>query len=68
MRKLHLSILRELAHLETRQEVEETMLEILDLLEEIMDGRLSPKEEDNLETPVAKPRVNPFEGQILWSS
>ncbi len=68
MRKLHLSILQELARLETQQELEEAIVEILDLLEEITDRRLAPKEEDNLEMPVAKPRVNPFEGRVLWSS
>ena len=68
MRKLHLSILQELSRLETRQELEEAIEEILDLLEEITDWRLAPKEEDNPEMSVAKPRVNPFDGQIMWSS
>jgi len=39
---LHFSILQELARLETQ----EAMLEILDLLDEIMDGKLLPEEED----------------------
>ena len=70
MRELHLSILQELAGMETRQELEEAIREILDLLEEITDWRLLAQEGDNLETPVAKefPGINPFEGRILWSS
>ena len=69
MRKLHLSILQEFARLETRQELEEAILEILDLLDGIMDGRLPLQEEDNLDIPTAKefPHINPFEGRILWS-
>ena len=69
MRKLHLSLLQELARFETQQELEEAILEILDLLDEIMDSRLPPQEEENLEIPVAKefPNVNPFAGRILWS-
>lgn len=57
MRELHLSILQELACLETRPEREEAIREILDLLDNIVDGRLLPEEEDN-----------PFQGLILWSS
>lgn len=57
MRELHLSILQELARLETRPEREEAIREILDLLDNIVDGRLLPEEEDN-----------PFQGLILWSS
>ncbi len=68
MRKLHLCILQELSRLETRQELEVAIVEILDLLEGITDWRLAPEEEDNLEIPVAQPRVNPFEGQIIWTS
>ena len=68
MRKLHLSILQELSRLESQQELEEAIVEILDLLEGITDWRLAPEEEDHLEIPVAKPRVNPFEGQIIWTS
>ncbi len=68
MGKLHLCILQELARLETQQELEEAIVEILDLLEGITDWRLSPAEEDDPQLPVAKPRINPFEGQIMWSS
>ncbi len=68
LQKLHLSILQELARLETQQELEEAILEILNLLDGVMDGRLPPQEEDNLDTPTAKefPHINPFEGGILW--
>ena len=68
MRKLRLSILQELARLETQQELEEAIVEILDLLEGITDWMLATEEEDNIEIPAAKPTVNPFEGQILWTS
>ena len=64
MRKLHLSIIQELARLETRQERELAIREILDLLEDITDGKLLPEEGDSPD----KRGVNPFEGQILWSS
>lgn len=64
MRKLHLSILQELARLETRGDREEAITEILNLLEDIMDGKLLPVEEDNPEIR----QINPFEGRILWSS
>ena len=69
MRKLHLSILRELARLETQKELEEAILEILNLLDGVMDGRLPPQEGDNLDILTAKefPHINPFEGRILWS-
>ncbi len=68
MQKLHLSILQELARLETQQELEEAILEILDLLDGVMDGRQPPQEGDNPEIPTAKgfPQINPFEGRILW--
>ena len=62
MQRLHLRILQELARLETRIEREEAITEILDLLEEVVDGNLLLEQED-----AAKMRsVNPFEGQILW--
>ena len=62
MQRLHLRILQELARLETRIEREEAITEILDLLEEVVDGKLLLEQED-----AAKMRsVNPFEGQILW--
>ena len=64
MRKLHLSIIQELARLETRREREEAIREILNLLEDIMDGKLIPEEEDSPE----KRKINPFEGRILWSN
>ncbi len=60
MQRLHLRILQELARLETRIEREEAITEILDLLEEVVDGKLLLEQEDSA-------RVNPFEGQILWS-
>ncbi len=68
MQKLHLAILQELARLETRQELEDAIVEILDLLEGITDWKLAPEKADNPQIPVAKPTVNPFEGQIMWSS
>ena len=64
MRKLHLSILQELACLETQKERGEAITEILDLLDNIVDGKLLPEEGDN----PGQLRINPFEGQILWSS
>ncbi len=63
MQRLHLRILQELARLETRMERDEAIAEIIDLLEEVVDGKLLLEQEDN--TDVRK--VNPFEGQILWS-
>jgi hypothetical protein len=54
--------------LETRQELEDAIVEILDLLEGITDWKLAPEKADNPQIPVAKPTVNPFEGQIMWSS
>ena len=63
MQRLHLMILQELARLETRMEREEAITEILDLLEEAADGKLLLEQEDSAETR----KVNPFEGQILWS-
>ena len=64
MQKLHLKILQELARLETRREREEAIREILNLLEDITDGKLLPEEGDNLGIG----KVNPFECLILWSS
>ena len=56
-------ILQELARLETRMEREDAIAEIIDLLEEVVDGKLLLEQEDNTDVR----RVNPFEGQILWS-
>ena len=63
MKRLHIRILQELARLETKKEREEAITEILDLLEELVDGKILPKKEDSAEDR----RVNPFDGQILWS-
>ncbi len=63
MQRLHLRILQELARLETKREREEAIGEIIDLLEEVVDGKLLLEQEDNADNR----RVNPFEGQILWS-
>ncbi len=63
MQRLHLRILQELARLETKREREEAIEEIIDLLEEVVDGKLLLEQEDNADDR----RVNPFEGQILWS-
>ena len=63
MQRLHLRILQELARLETKMEREEAIGEIIDLLEEVVDGKLLLEQEDNADNR----RVNPFEGQILWS-
>ncbi len=60
MQRLHLMILQELVRLETRLEREEAITELLDLLEKVVDGKLLLEQEDSA-------RVNPFEGQILWS-
>ena len=38
MQRLHLRILQELARLETRMERDEAIAEIIDLLEEVVDG------------------------------
>lgn len=54
-----MSIIQELARLETRLERELAIREILDLLEDITDGKLLPEEGDTAK--------NPFEGHILWS-
>ena len=64
MRELHLNILQELARLETQQEREEAIKEILDLFDDMLDGKLLPEEQVGSEIR----GVNPFEGQILWSS
>ncbi len=63
MYRLHIMILQELARLETKKEREEAITEILDLLEELVDGKNLPEKEDSAEDR----RVNPFDGQILWS-
>ena len=63
MQRLHLRILQEMARLETKKEREEAITEILNLLEDIADGKLLPEEGENPGTG----KVNPFEGRILWS-
>ncbi len=63
MRRLHLMIFQELVRLETRIEREEAITETLDLLEEVVDGKLLPEQEAS----AGIGPVNPFEGQILWS-
>ncbi len=79
MRNLHLSLLQELARMETQQGVEEAIAELqerIDVLEEVLSWRMSAEEEDDLKIPrqygflVAKEfhNVNPFEGRILWSN
>jgi len=79
MRKLHLSLLQELARMETQQGVEEAIAELqkrIEILEEVLSGRMSEEEEDGQKIPrqygflVAKEyhNVNPFEGRMLWSS
>ena len=79
MRNLHLSLLQELAQMETQKGVEEAIAELqkrIDILEEVLSWRMSPEEEDDLKIPrqyrflVAKEfhNVNPFEGRVLWSS
>ncbi len=78
MRNLHLSLLRELARMETQQGLEEAIAELqkrIDVLEEVLAWRMSAEEEDDLKIPrqygflAAKEfhNVNPFEGPILWS-
>ncbi len=52
-----------MARLETEKEREEAITEILDLLEELVDGKIPREKEDSAEDR----RVNPFDGQILWS-
>ena len=44
MQRLHIRILQELAHLETKREREEAITEILELLEEVVDGKLLPEQ------------------------
>ncbi len=44
-------------------ERDEAIAEIIDLLEEVVDGKLLLEHEANKD----ERRVNPFEGQILWS-
>ena len=69
MKELHLKILQELARLKTKKEREEAITEILNLLDDIMDGKLLPEQEGSSGTPVAKELQdgNPFDGRILWS-
>lgn len=63
MHRLHWTILQELACLETATERKKAVEEILELLEEFIDGKLVVEEEDGEEISGA----NPFEWQILWS-
>ena len=63
MRRLNLTILQELARLETTAERKAAIREILELLEEFVDEKLVLEEEDIAEIP----GVNPFEWQIMWS-
>ena len=65
MLRLHLTILQELARLETGREREAAITGILNLLDDIVDGKLLPEEGED--DPVTA-KVNPFKGQILWSS
>lgn len=77
MRNLHLSLLQELARLETRQDLEEAIAEVqrrIDLLEEVPPGKLPAVETDHrvacqygFLTAKEFHKVNPFEGRILWS-
>ncbi len=64
MRRLHLRILEELARFETKEERNEAITEILELLDEVTEGKLLPEEGKDQGTA----KVNPFEGQRLWSS
>ncbi len=79
MRNLHLSLLQELARMETQQGLEEAIAELqkrIDVLEEVLSWRMSAEEEGDLKIPrqygflVVKEfhNVNPFEGRILWSN
>ena len=62
MRNLNLTILQELARLETAAERKAVIREILELLEEFVDAKLVLEEED-----AEIHGVNPFECRILWS-
>ena len=79
MRNLHLSLLQELARMETQKGVEEAIAELqerINVLEEVLSWRMSAEEKDDLKTPLqygflaAKEfhNDNPFEGRILWSN
>ncbi len=79
MRNLHLSLLQELARMETQQGFEEAIAELqkrIDVLEEVLSWRVSAEEEGDLKIPrqygflVAKEfhNANPFKGRILWSN
>ena len=63
MHRLHWTILQELARLETATERKKAVGEILELLEEFIDGNLVMEEKDGEEMS----GNNPFEWQILWS-
>ena len=79
MWELYLSLLQQLARMETQQDLGEAIAEVqrrIDLLEEVLAWKLPAKEEADPELPwqyeflMAKEfhNVNPFEGRILWSS
>ena len=78
MWELYLSILQQLARLETQHDLEEAIAEVqrrIDLLEEVPSWRLPAVETDHRVAwqygfLMAKEfhNVNPFEGRILWSS
>ena len=63
MLRLHLTVLHELARLATKEEREAAILELLNFLEDVMDGRLLLDVGDDPEMRL----VNPFEGEVLWS-
>ncbi len=76
---LYLSLLQQLARMETQQDLEEAIAEVqrrIDLLEEVLSWSLPAIEEAYHELPwqhgflMTKEfhNVNPFEGRILWSS
>ena len=62
MLRLHLTILQELARLETKEERAAAIVEMLNLLENIMDGKLLPEEGEYPGTA----KVNPLD--VLWSN
>ena len=79
MWELYLSLLQQLARMETQHDLKEAIAEVqrrINLLEEVLSWRVPPQEGQRLEIPrqtgflVAKEfhQVNPFEGRILWSS
>ena len=64
MLRLHLTVLHELARLATKEEREAAILELLNFLEDVMDGRLLLDVGDDPKMRL----VNPFEGELLWSN